>query len=137
MAELSGKSRPEFRNIGIAQIVGYRLPLPGIVSILHRISGALMFLVGLPFLLYLFQQSLTSEISYEYYRALTSGWFVRLVLVVLAWAFLHHLVAGIRFLLLDIHVGLPKERAGSNAMIVLVVSLLLTAVVALKIFGVF
>jgi succinate dehydrogenase / fumarate reductase cytochrome b subunit len=141
MAELAGKSgpraRPQYRNIHVSQILQYRLPLAGVISILHRISGALMFLVGIPFILYLFQQSLTSEISYESYRALVSHWFAKLVLVALIWAYLHHLCAGIRYLVLDVHVGLEKEQARTSAAVVLGVSLALTFVVALKIFGVF
>lgn len=141
MSELAGKtgprSRPEFRNIHISQITSYRLPLPGIVSILHRVSGAAMFLVGIPFILYLLQQSISSEISYERYREFTSNWFVKLVMLGITWAYLHHFCAGIRYLLLDVHVGVNKESAGLSAKIVLIVSLLLTALVALKIFGAF
>src|SRR5690606_32099584 len=133
----AGRSRPEFRNIHVTQIVGYRLPLVGIVSILHRASGALMFLVGLPFVLYLFQQSLVSEISFESYRAIVSHWFAKLVLLALAWAYLHHLCAGIRYLFLDMHVGVDKAASRTSAAAVLAVSLTLTLLVALKIFGVF
>ena len=141
MADLAGKpgprARPEFRNIHVTQLSQYRLPLAGFVSILHRVSGALLFLVGLPFLLYLFQQSLTSEISYENYRAIASHWFAKLVLLALAWAYLHHFCAGIRYLILDLHVGIEKEQARTSASVVLGVSLVLTLVVALKLFGVF
>lgn len=145
MSENSGGSsassrvrpRPEFRNIHVSQILSYRLPPAGIVSILHRISGVLLFLIGIPFILYLFQQSITSEISYERYRVLTGHWFSKLVLLALAWAFLHHLVAGIRYLILDLHVGIQKEQARQSSIVVLVVSLVLTLLAALKIFGVF
>ena len=141
MADLAGKpgprARPEFRNINVPQILQYRMPLAGLVSIMHRVSGALLFLVGLPFLLYLFQQSLTSEISYESYRAITSHWFAKLVLLALAWAYLHHFCAGIRYLILDLHVGVEKDQARTSASVVLAVSLVLTLVVALKLFGVF
>lgn len=141
MADLAGKPgprvRPEFRNINVSQIAQYRLPLAGFVSILHRISGALMFLVGLPFLLYLFQQSLLSEISFENYRAIVSHWFAKLVLLALVWAYLHHFCAGIRYLILDLHVGVEKEQARTSASVVLGVSLVLTLVVAGKLFGVF
>jgi len=115
----------------------YRLPLAGIVSILHRVSGALMFLVGIPFILYLFQQSITSEVSFESYRATVSGVFPRLVLLALIWAYLHHFCAGIRYLLLDLHVGIEKEQARTSASVVFGVSLALTVVVALKLFGAF
>jgi succinate dehydrogenase / fumarate reductase cytochrome b subunit len=141
MADLAGKPgprvRPQFRNIHVSQIAKYRLPLAGIVSILHRVSGALMFLVGLPFLLYLFQQSLVSEISFENYRAIVSHWFAKLVLLALVWAYLHHFCAGIRYLILDLHVGVQKEQARTSASVVLGVSLVLTLVVAGKLFGVY
>lgn len=141
MADLAGragsKSRPEFRNINVSQLAGYRLPLAGIVSILHRVSGALMFLVGIPFVLYLFDQSLTSELSFERYRALVSHWFAKLVLLALVWAYLHHFCAGIRYLVMDVHLALEKEQARTSAAIVAAVSLALTAVVGLKLFGAF
>lgn len=141
MADLAGKPgprvRPEFRNIHVSQLAQYRLPLAGFVSILHRVSGALMFLVGLPFLLYLFQQSLLSEISFENYRAIVSHWFAKLVLLALVWAYLHHFCAGVRYLILDLHVGVEKEQARTSASVVLGVSLVLTLVVAGKLFGVF
>ena len=77
MSDLAGtrgrKARPQFRNIHISQILQYRLPAPGIVSILHRVSGALMFLLGLPFALYLFEQSITSEISFDNYLAIVGS----------------------------------------------------------------
>jgi succinate dehydrogenase / fumarate reductase cytochrome b subunit len=129
--------RPEFRNIQVSQILSYRLPPAGIVSILHRLSGALLFLVGIPFCLYLLQQSLTSEISFESYRAIVGSIPGKLVLLVLLWAFVHHAIAGIRYLLLDRHMGILKESSRLSAQIVLVVSLLLTAVLGLKLFGAF
>jgi len=129
-------SRPEFRNIHISQIMTYRLPLAGVVSILHRISGLLMFLF-LPFILYLLDQSLVSESTFEYFRSLTSGWFVKLIILALSWAYLHHFCAGLRHLIMDNHIGLDKEGARKSATGVLAVSLLLAALVALKLFGVF
>lgn len=130
MAELAGKSAPnsraQFRNISVSQIAQYRLPLAGLVSIAHRVSGALLFLVGLPFLLYLFQQSITSEVSFESYRATVSGVFPRLVLLALIWAYLHHFCAGIRYLLLDLHRGIELGPARRSSAVVLVVSLALT-----------
>ncbi|MBN9425857.1 MAG: succinate dehydrogenase, cytochrome b556 subunit [Burkholderiales bacterium] len=130
-------ARPEFRNINVGDILSYRMPSPAIVSILHRISGVLLFLVGLPFILYLFQQSLLSEISYENYRAIVSHWFAKLVLLALIWAYLHHLIAGLRFLFLDVHVGVDKPSARKSAAAVLIISLPLTLIIALKLFGVF
>ncbi|QBY53082.1 succinate dehydrogenase, cytochrome b556 subunit [Cupriavidus oxalaticus] len=129
-------TRPEYRNIGISQIAKYRLPWAGKVSILHRVSGALMFLL-LPFVLYLFEQSITSELSFAKFSALLSGGFVKLVVLALIWGYLHHFCAGIRFLLLDVHVGVSKPASAKAAISVLVVSLLLTLIFGLKLFGLF
>ncbi|UCE32413.1 MAG: succinate dehydrogenase, cytochrome b556 subunit [Burkholderiales bacterium] len=137
MTDLVSKSRPQYRNIDVTQLAGYRLPPAGILSILHRISGALMFLVGLPFVLYLWQESLTSELSFQNYRAIASHWFAKLVLLALVWAFLHHLFAGIRYLALDVHVGLEKQQANTSALVVFGASLAVTALAALKLFGAF
>lgn len=131
------KARPQYRNISIFQLMSYRLPPAGIVSILHRISGALLFLAGIPFSLYLLQQSITSEISFESYRAIVGSVTGKLVLLVLIWAFVHHAIAGIRYLLLDRHVGIQKAASNTTAHVVLGSSLALTAVLALKLFGAF
>lgn len=133
-----GGARPRFRNLHITDIVfRYRLPLAALVSILHRISGALMFLVGLPFVLYLFQQSLTSELSFDTYRAVVSNWFARLVLLALIWAYLHHFCAGVRHLLMDVDIAMSKAAGRTSAAIVLAVSLALTLIVGSKLFGLF
>jgi succinate dehydrogenase / fumarate reductase cytochrome b subunit len=136
MSEAVAKNRRQFRNIHVTQIMKYRLPLAGIISILHRVSGALMFLL-LPFVLYLLDKSLLSEISFEYLKGIASHWFVKLVILALAWAYLHHFAAGIRHLLMDVHMGLDKDSARKSSVAVFAVSLPLTAVVALKLFGAF
>jgi succinate dehydrogenase / fumarate reductase cytochrome b subunit len=132
---LQEKKRPEFKNIHVTQILRYRLPAGAIASILHRVSGALMFL-ALPLLLWLLDLSLTSELSYERLAALFSGGFVKLVLLALCWALLHHLVTGIRHLLLDLHVAIDKEAAARSAVLVYLISLPLTLLAGLKLFGV-
>ena len=131
------KPRSNFRNIHITQILRYRLPLAGQVSILHRISGALLFLALPTVLLPLFDRSLTSEQSYQAFHSIASMPVVKLVLLVLIWAYLHHFLAGIRYLLLDRHIGIEKAQAANSAMVVLIGGIGLTAVVALKLFGVF
>lgn len=136
MSDAAKSARPQFRNIHIFQIMQYRMPLAALVSILHRISGLLLFLF-LPFILFLLGKSLLSEISFEYFKGLTSGWFVKLILLALSWAFLHHFCAGIRHLIMDKHIGLSKDGARRSAASVLVVSLLLAALVGLKLFGAF
>ena len=136
MSEAPKKSKKEFRNIHVTQLALYRLPLAGVISILHRISGALMFLL-LPVVLYLLDQSLLSEGTFEYFKGITSNWFVKLVLLALSWAYLQHFCGGIRHLVMDTHVGLDKVSARQSSVAVLAVSLPLTALVALKLFGAF
>ena len=128
------KMRPVYRNIGLAQLVKYRLPWAGKVSILHRISGAALFLL-LPFILYLFDQSLASELSYQKFQVFTGNIVVKIIFLGLIWAFLHHFCAGIRYLLLDLEIGVEKSEANRSAIIVLFLGLALTAVVGLKLFG--
>jgi len=130
------RRRPELRNIHVTQILGYRLPLPGLVSIMHRVSGALLFLSA-PFLLWLFELSLTSEGTWARLQGFAGGIAARLLLLVLAWAVLHHAVAGLRYLALDLHLGVDKGAARRSALIVYAVSLPLTLIAALRLFGVF
>ncbi|MCE2867882.1 MAG: succinate dehydrogenase, cytochrome b556 subunit [Oxalobacteraceae bacterium] len=132
---MSEPSTPRrFTNIHILQIIRYRLPLAGMVSILHRISGAMMFLL-LPFILYLFDLSITSEISFDRLQGFASHWFVKLLILAVSWGYLHHFCGGIRHLIMDAHIGLTKEGARASARMVFVVSLLLTLLVAFKLFG--
>lgn len=128
--------RPEFRNIHVSQILAYRLPPAGMVSIMHRISGALLFLL-LPLLLWLLELSLMSELSFARLRMLTDHGLVKLVLLGIIWGFLHHLVAGLRYLALDLHFGIDKAVANRSALWVYFVSLPLTLLAALRLFGVF
>jgi len=136
LPSITGKTRPEFRNIHVTQILQYKLPPPGMVSILHRASGAALFL-ALPLILWLFDLSLMSELSFERLIEIGSHWFVKVVLLGLIWAFLHHLVAGLRYLMLDLHMGVDKPAARTSALAVFWISLPLTLLTALKLFGVF
>jgi len=129
------ENKPQYRNIHITQIVGYRLPAPGMVSILHRISGALMFLL-LPVALWLLQLSLASETSYLRLSGIAAQWWAKLLFLVLVWSLVHHLVAGIRYLLLDLHIGIEKAASVQSALVVFALSLPLTLLAALRIFGV-
>ena len=106
-AAIAAKPRTAYRNIHITQIIGYRLPPAGIVSILHRVSGAVMFLL-LPFVVWLFDVSLSSEISYERFTSAfgagigpVPGFLVKLLVLALIWAYLHHFIAGVRHLWMD------------------------------------
>lgn len=131
------KARPQFKNIGFGQILtSYKLPWSGKVSILHRISGALLFL-SLPFILYLFDKSVTSEISFLTFSELVGNPLIKLFILALIWGFLHHFCAGIRFLMLDTHRGLEKHQIQKSAISVLVVSLALTLVLGAKLFNLF
>jgi succinate dehydrogenase / fumarate reductase cytochrome b subunit len=136
MSEAVKKNRRQFGVMSFAQTVHYRLPLAGIVSILHRASGLLMFLL-LPFVLYLLDKSLTSEISFAVFKNFTSNWFVKLIILALCWAYLHHVMAGIRHLLMDVHIGVDKDSGRKSAVTVFAVSLPLAALIGLKLFGVF
>ncbi|MCW5662419.1 MAG: succinate dehydrogenase, cytochrome b556 subunit [Piscinibacter sp.] len=134
------KPRPQYRNIHVSQIVAYRLPPAGIVSILHRVSGVLMFLL-LPFVVWLFDVSVSSEVSYERFRAafvvgvgFLPGWFLKLVVLGLIWAYLHHLIAGLRHLWMDATHAVTKEFGHQSAIGTLVLSVLITLVLAYRLF---
>ena len=128
-------ARRVIRNLSPADLFRYRLPVPGVLSILHRVSGALMFLM-LPLLLWLLDLSLRSEWTWQQMRDATRGGFARAVLALLAWALLHHLVAGLRYLALDLDLGVERTAARRSAWIVFAISLPLAAWVALCLFGV-
>lgn len=144
MTELA-KTRPEFRNINaLSDLPTYRLPAAGWVSILHRVSGVLMFLL-LPFIIWLFDTSVSSEISFAKFRAafnagigIFPGWFVKLVALGLIWAYLHHFIAGLRHLWMDVsHKAVSKEFGATSALVTLAASVLLTVVLGAKLFGLY
>lgn len=122
----STKQRPKYLNL--AEI---RLPLAGFASILHRVSGAGLFLL-LPVLIYLLQLSLGTPQDFQSFKAVVDHPLVKLVLIGLLWAFLHHFCMGIRILLLDMHIGIELEPSRTSAKLVLGVSLLLTAILGVK-----
>lgn len=125
------KPRPKF--LALHQI---RLPLAGIVSILHRVSGAGLFLL-LPLLIYTLQVSLDPQpAAVASFQAIKGNFFVQVLLFGLCWAYLHHFCAGIRYLLLDLHIGIEKTGSRQSAIVVFAVSLALTLLVALKFLGV-
>lgn len=134
MADLSQKRRPEFRNIHVTQILRYRLPITGIMSILHRLSGAVMFLT-LPLIIYIFDLSLTSELSYANLVEFTDSILAKLILCGLAWAFIHHLMGGVRHLINDMHVGITKEASPKMAWGFMAAGLVVSFFFWLNIFG--
>jgi succinate dehydrogenase / fumarate reductase cytochrome b subunit len=151
MSEIS-KVRPEFRNIhALTDLPTYRLPAAGWVSILHRVSGALMFIL-LPFVIWMFDVSVSSEISFTrltgafaegvWLRSASGepglglpGWLLKLVALGLVWAYLHHLIAGLRHLHMDVNHAVGKEFGHASAVVTLVLSVALALALGLKLFG--
>ena len=121
------KPRPVYLNL--ARI---RLPLPGLVSILHRISGAALFLFAIPLGLFAVQTSLESAGGFAILKSMFANPLGKLVLVGLLWAYLHHFFAGIRYLLLDLHVGDDLRPARQSSVVVLGASLALTLIIAVR-----
>ena len=118
----------------------YRLPPAGWVSILHRVSGIIMFLL-LPFIIWLLDNSLNSDITYQYIAdvfvgglGVVPGWFFKLVVLALIWGYLHHFTAGVRHLWMDATHSVSKEFGRSSAIATLAISLLLTAALGFKLF---
>ena len=138
------KTQAVFRNINALQdLPTYRLPAAGWVSILHRASGALMFLL-LPFIIWLFDKSVSSEISFAKFKAAMNigigiypGWFIRLTMLALIWAYLHHLIAGLRHLYMDATHSVSREFGRSSAVFTLAVSIGLTVLLGAKLFGLY
>ncbi len=134
----------EFRNINaFTDLPSYRLPAAGWVSILHRVSGVLMFVL-LPFIIWLFDTSVSSEYSYaKLVKAFNvgvgfaPGWFFKLVAVAIIWAFLHHFIAGLRHLWMDVNHAVTKEFGSASALVTLGLSLVLTAALTAKVFGMY
>jgi succinate dehydrogenase / fumarate reductase cytochrome b subunit len=121
------KPRPVYLNL-----FAIRMPLPAVVSILHRASGALLFLLGIPLLLCLTQRALASPEAWAQMRAALDAPLAKLVALALAWAFIHHLLAGIRHLLMDAHVGVELPAARRSAAMTIVLAVVLTLAVAVR-----
>jgi succinate dehydrogenase / fumarate reductase, cytochrome b subunit len=148
MTELASKQRPkrpEFRNINaLSDLPSYRLPPAGWVSILHRISGFIMFLL-MPFIIWMFDTSISSEISFEKFKAAFNigmlglpGVIWKLAALALIWAYLHHFIAGLRHLWMDVsHAAVSKEFGKSSALVTLALSIILTLVLGAKLFGLY
>lgn len=136
--------RPEFRNINaLTDLPTYRLPAAGWVSILHRISGALMFLM-MPFIIWMFDTAVSSEISFAKFTSiftlglgLVPAWLMKLVVLALIWAYLHHFIAGVRHLWMDINHAVSREFGKSSAITTLGLSLALTLTLGAKLFGLY
>lgn len=106
----ASKQRPKYYDLNLAH-----LPVPGLVSIFHRISGALLFLPVIPAALYLLQVTLASEAGWLQWKAVLAAPAVKVIVLGFVWLYAHHFFAGIRYLLLDMHVGIAKEPARASA----------------------
>ena len=142
MAEMS-KPRPEFRNIHVSQIRTYRLPAAGLVSIAHRITGAVLFLM-LPFLVWLFDVSVTSEMSWERFSSLFAagalglpGVIYKLIALGLLFAYMVHFFAGLRHVWMDVTHSVSKEQGRNSAVMSFLLAVLVTLLVAARMFGAF
>jgi succinate dehydrogenase / fumarate reductase cytochrome b subunit len=134
------KQRPVYRNLHITQLRHYRLPLSGWVSILHRISGALLFIL-LPFTIWLFDTSVTSEVSYERFTSIFGagwaglpGWFFKLVALALIWAYLQHFIAGLRHLWMDVTHATGLEFGRRSAAVTIALTVVLTLALGYRLF---
>jgi succinate dehydrogenase / fumarate reductase, cytochrome b subunit len=137
------KARPVHRNIHVSQIVSYRLPPAGIVSILHRISGASLFLL-MPLAIWMFDTSVSTEISFDVFRnafvggiAFVPGWLVKLLVLALIGAYLLHFIAGVRHLWMDMTHSVTKEQGHMSAVSTLVLSAVLWIALGAKFYGVY
>lgn len=145
LATTVAKKRPEFRNINaFTDLTTYRLPAAGLVSILHRISGVIMFVL-MPFVIWMFDTSVSSEISFMKFKSAFNGGMLglpgliwKLLALALIWAFLHHFIAGLRHLWMDSsHEAASKAFGRTSATVTLVASLGLTLILGAKLFGVY
>ncbi len=122
------RQRPKYYDLNLLH-----LPMPGLVSIFHRITGVVMFLFLIPAVLFVLQGTLGSEAGFNQWKSIFSQPIVKLIVLGFVWSYLHHLFAGIRYLLLDIHVGVELQPARTSARIVLALGLMATILVGVRI----
>jgi len=121
-------ARPKYYDLNLLN-----LPMPGLVSIFHRVTGVVLFLFAIPLVLFLLQSTLVSESKFDFWRNIINLPLVKIVLLGFVWAYMHHFFAGIRYLLLDVHVATAKEPAQLSAKIVLVLGVLATILIGVRI----
>ena len=145
LASTKRSKRPEFRNINaFTDLTTYRMTPAAWVSILHRASGIIIFLL-MPFVIWMFDASISSEISFEKFKSAFNvgmlglpGFIWKLLALALIWAFLHHFIAGLRHLWMDVsHAAVTNEFGKSSALITLAVSIAATLVLGAKLFGLY
>lgn len=130
---MSGSTRPVAKPRPVyLNLVAIRLPFPGFVSFLHRFSGAVMFVIGIPALLWAVEASLASPAQFAEFRTALAHPLAKLVVLGLLWAYLHHLMAGIRHLALDLHIGTDLKAARQSSTVVFVLALALTAIIGIR-----
>jgi succinate dehydrogenase / fumarate reductase, cytochrome b subunit len=122
------RQRPKYYDLNLLN-----LPVPGLVSIFHRITGVAMFLFLIPATLYVLQCTLGSEAGFNQWKAIFAQPLVKVIVLGFVWAYMHHLFAGIRYLLLDVHIGIALAPARLSAKIVLVLGVLATALIGVRI----
>lgn len=127
-ASRAGVRRPKYYDLSLAH-----LPPPGLVSIFHRVSGALLFFPILPLMLSALEGALGSQEGFTRVATLAARPGVKLILLACTWAYAHHFFAGIRYLFLDMHMGIAKQPARTSAVIVLVLGVATTIVVGWRI----
>lgn len=136
------KKRPEFRNINaFRDLPSYRWPVASLVSGMHRFSGVLMFAL-LPLIIWMFDTSVSSEISFARFRFAfengAAGVVLKLVALALIWAYLHHFIAGLRHIWMDVsHAAVSKKFGATSGKVTIAASLLLTVVLGAKLFGLY
>lgn len=119
---MQSKSRPKYLNLFA---LAPKMSITAKISIIHRLTGVLLFL-AIPFVLYLFHKSLTEQSFYTAFYGVLSGFVAKMIYLILIFAFVYHMCAGVRFLFMDIHRGVEIKKAKLTAKIVLVVSILIT-----------
>jgi succinate dehydrogenase / fumarate reductase, cytochrome b subunit len=127
-AKMPAKQRPKYYDLNLLN-----LPVPGLVSIFHRITGVAMFLFLIPLSLWILQMTLSNGVGFAKWQSFYSMPIVKLIMIGFVWSFMHHLFAGIRYLLLDLHIGIAKEPARSSAKLVLVLGIVATAIFAYRV----
>jgi len=127
-ASRAGVRRPKYYDLSLAH-----LPPPGLVSIFHRISGALLFFPILPLMLSVLEGALGSQEGFTRISTLAGRPGVKLILLACTWAYAHHFFAGIRYLVLDTHVGMGKAAARASALAVFAAGLATALVVAWRV----
>lgn len=121
-------ARPKYVDLNLLN-----LPIPGLVSIFHRVTGVVMFLFLIPALLFVLQCTVGSEAGFNQWKAIFSLPLVKIVFLGFVWAYMHHFFAGIRYLLLDVHIGIALESARLSAKLVMAAGLVATLLVGARI----